>query len=108
MLYGFVMDREKRSAQKLGPQADMARTATEGFADAPETGHWLGKVADMRNWYTQKIVAVLYDRKGISAMEYAILGAAVLGAVGTAVTTLGGDITKLFDKMNTIVKTIVG
>jgi Flp pilus assembly pilin Flp len=52
----------------------------------------LGKDMKMRNLFSRTIVAVMYDRKGVSAMEYAILAAAILLAVGAAATTLAGDI----------------
>jgi pilus assembly protein Flp/PilA len=36
------------------------------------------------------------DRKGITALEYGILAAIVVGALITAATTLGGDLKTLF------------
>lgn len=38
----------------------------------------------------------MHDRKGITAMEYGILAAAVLAAVAAAATTLSGKISGLF------------
>jgi pilus assembly protein Flp/PilA len=49
------------------------------------------------------ISAVLRDRKGISAMEYAILAAAVLTAVGAAATTLSGDLSSLYSSLSTLI-----
>lgn len=50
----------------------------------------------MYNVLVGKIGAVLHDRKGISAMEYAILAAVILTAVGTALTGLSTEIATLF------------
>ena len=62
----------------------------------------------MRTWFTRTIVAALYDRKAISAMEYAILAAAILGAVGAAATSLSGDITSAFNRLETILANATG
>jgi len=43
--------------------------------------------------------AMLNDRKGISALEYAILAAGILGVIATAVGTLSGPINNLFAKV---------
>jgi Flp pilus assembly pilin Flp len=42
------------------------------------------------------LTAALKDRKGVSALEYGILAAAVLGVVGAAATTMGTELTKIF------------
>ena len=47
--------------------------------------------------------AMLRDRKAISSMEYAILAAVILGAVGAAASALGTDITNLFTALENIV-----
>ena len=47
-----------------------------------------------------KFRAVSADRRGITAMEYGVLAAAVIGVVATAAVTIGADISSLF---NTIV-----
>jgi Flp pilus assembly pilin Flp len=46
----------------------------------------------MRVW----LAVMLNDRKGISALEYAILAAGICGAVFTAVTAFGVQIGDLF------------
>jgi Flp pilus assembly pilin Flp len=43
-----------------------------------------------------RLTSVLRDRRGISAMEYGILAAAIIGVVATAATNLGGEISSLF------------
>ena len=43
--------------------------------------------------------AMLNDRKGISALEYAILAAGILGVIATAVGTLATPINNLFAKV---------
>jgi len=49
---------------------------------------------------------ILADRKGISAMEYAILAGVLVGVIAAAVTGLGNDISGLFNnvgnKLNSI------
>jgi Flp pilus assembly pilin Flp len=55
----------------------------------------------MRNLFIRTITAVMHDRKGISALEYAILAAAILGAIGTAFTTIGGDLSTLLGTVKT-------
>ena len=60
----------------------------------------------MRSWLTVTLVDVLQDRRGISAMEYAILAAAVLGVVGAAAVSLGGDIGFVFNELGTYMKSI--
>lgn len=48
-------------------------------------------------------VGALRDRKGISAMEYGILAAALVGVIFAAVTALGAEITTMF---NTVIADI--
>jgi len=43
-----------------------------------------------------RLTATLRDRKGISAMEYGILAAAIIGVVATAATNLGTELAALF------------
>jgi Flp pilus assembly pilin Flp len=49
------------------------------------------------------IGAVLRDRKGISAMEYAILAAAVLTAVGVGAAAVGTDMAAMFTALEGII-----
>jgi Flp pilus assembly pilin Flp len=51
--------------------------------------------------HIETISAALRDRKGIAAMEYAILAAAILGGIGVALTTIGGDLSTLLAKVVT-------
>jgi pilus assembly protein Flp/PilA len=44
-----------------------------------------------------RLTSLMGDRRGISAMEYGILAAAIIGVVATAATTLGGDLGTLFN-----------
>jgi pilus assembly protein Flp/PilA len=44
-----------------------------------------------------KLVAVLNDRKGISALEYGILAAGIIGVVATAAATVGTDLGALLN-----------
>jgi pilus assembly protein Flp/PilA len=53
----------------------------------------------MLQYISSMVVVALQDRKGITAMEYGILAAAILGAVATAATTIGTDLTALFAKI---------
>lgn len=53
------------------------------------------------------LIAAIHDRKGIAAMEYAILAAAVLGAIGVAFTTLGTDLSIMLGKMTAALASIV-
>jgi Flp pilus assembly pilin Flp len=39
------------------------------------------------------------DRRGISAMEYGILAAAIFGVIATAAANLGSEIAVLFNKV---------
>ena len=43
--------------------------------------------------YGPRLVAILKDRKGVSAMEYAVLAVAIVVAVGAAATALSGAFT---------------
>ncbi len=47
------------------------------------------------------LAAMLNDRKGISALEYAVLAAGILGVLATAVGLVGGQITKIFGSIVT-------
>ena len=62
----------------------------------------------MHHWFTRIVVAAMSDRRGISAMEYAILAAAVLGAVGAAATTLGSDIGLAFNRLENVLRNATG
>lgn len=42
------------------------------------------------------VTAALKSRKGISALEYAILAGVLIGVISTAVTAFGGDLSNLF------------
>ncbi len=55
-----------------------------------------------------RVTAALRDRKGISAMEYGILAAAIIGVVATAATNLGAEITALFNAVIADLKNAVG
>ncbi len=44
----------------------------------------------------QLLLAVLHDRKGVSALEYGALAVGIVLAVATAAVTLGGKLTTLF------------
>jgi len=45
------------------------------------------------------LTAVMQDRKGVSALEYAVLAAAIIAAVGAAVTALGPLLTGAFQNI---------
>jgi pilus assembly protein Flp/PilA len=55
-----------------------------------------------------RLTALLADRKGISAMEYGILAAAIIGVVATAATNLGTEITAVFTAVINDLKNAVG
>jgi pilus assembly protein Flp/PilA len=55
-----------------------------------------------------RLTAALTDRKGVSAMEYGILAAAIIGVVATAATNLGTEITALFNAVVQDLKNAVG
>lgn len=48
-----------------------------------------------------RLTALMGDRRGISAMEYGILAAAIIGVVSLAATNLGNEIGLLFNKVVT-------
>jgi pilus assembly protein Flp/PilA len=48
-----------------------------------------------------RLTSLMGDRRGISAMEYGILAAAIIGVVATAATNLGSEIGLLFNKVVT-------
>jgi Flp pilus assembly pilin Flp len=41
--------------------------------------------------YAPRLFALLKDRKGVSAMEYAVLAIGIVVAVAAGASTLGGD-----------------
>ncbi len=43
--------------------------------------------------------ALLADRKGVTALEYGILAAAIIGAVAASVGLLGSDISDVFSTL---------
>lgn len=47
--------------------------------------------------FAARIAAALNSRKGISALEYAILAGALLGLVSACVTTFGANVNSLFN-----------
>jgi pilus assembly protein Flp/PilA len=52
-----------------------------------------------------KIATTLQCRKGVSALEYGILAAAIITAVVGALTNFTTDLTTLFDDIGTKLKT---
>jgi len=42
------------------------------------------------------LTAVMQDRKGISALEYAVLAAAIIGIVAAGASTVGANLTTVF------------
>ena len=52
--------------------------------------------------FAVRIVAVLDDRKGISAVEYAVLAAAVLGAVGAILTSFSSNLPSILSRLSGI------
>ena len=48
-----------------------------------------------------RLTSLMGDRRGISAMEYGILAAAIIGVVSLAATNLGNEIGLLFNKVVT-------
>ncbi|HTB42988.1 MAG TPA: Flp family type IVb pilin [Acetobacteraceae bacterium] len=48
-----------------------------------------------------RLTVLMGDRRGISAMEYGILAAAIIGVVSLAATNLGNEIGLLFNKVVT-------
>ena len=55
-----------------------------------------------------RVDALLHDRKGIAALEYGILAAAVIGAVGLAMTSLKTEIATLFNAVATALTNATG
>lgn len=51
-----------------------------------------------------RTIRVLCDDRGISAMEYGILAAAIIGVVATAAATIGSDLGTL---LNTVITDLV-
>ena len=62
----------------------------------------------MIKYVKNKLFCVIYDRKGISALEYAILAASLLGVISAALVTFGADITSVFTTVGNGLKTDVG
>ncbi len=50
----------------------------------------------MLQLFAVTVSAALQDKKGISALEYAILAGVLIGVISAAVTAFGSDITTLF------------
>ncbi len=48
------------------------------------------------SYVASHVVAALNSKKGISALEYAILAGVMVGVISAAVTTFGSDIDTLF------------
>jgi Flp pilus assembly pilin Flp len=51
----------------------------------------------MLNYIVAELQSIHRDQKGISAMEYAILAAAIIGVVATAAGTVGTDLGSLLN-----------
>jgi pilus assembly protein Flp/PilA len=50
--------------------------------------------------YAYSLVAhVTADRKGVTAMEYGVIAAGIVLVVATAATTLGNDVSALFNSI---------
>jgi pilus assembly protein Flp/PilA len=61
----------------------------------------------MLQLFAVSVAATLKSRKGISALEYAILAGVLVGIITTAVTTFGGDISSLFSNVGTNLKSAI-
>jgi Flp pilus assembly pilin Flp len=55
-----------------------------------------------------RLTVLMGDRRGISAMEYGILAAAIIGVVATAATSMGTQLGLLFNDVIADLKTAVG
>ncbi len=44
-----------------------------------------------------KAVTAVQSRKGVTALEYGILAAAIIGGIAAVVNTVGGDISGIFN-----------
>jgi pilus assembly protein Flp/PilA len=53
----------------------------------------------MLNLLIAYATSALRDRKGISAMEYGILAAAIIGAIATVVTNVGSELSTIFNTL---------
>jgi Flp pilus assembly pilin Flp len=62
-----------------------------------------GEVDEMLDKMLGNVLAVVYDRKGVSSLEYGILAVAIVGAVATAALTLTTDLTDLFTSVATAI-----
>jgi Flp pilus assembly pilin Flp len=49
----------------------------------------------------RRLAAMLADQKGVTAMEYGMIAAATVVAVGAVMTTIKGDLTTLFTNLET-------
>jgi len=54
---------------------------------------------NMLDFVLTRLNGIIRDKKGISAMEYAILAAAIIGVVATAASTIGTDLGVLLNKV---------
>jgi pilus assembly protein Flp/PilA len=54
-----------------------------------------------------KLIIALQDRKGVSALEYGILAATIIGVVAAAVATLGTDLSSLFSTIGSKISSAV-
>ncbi len=61
----------------------------------------------MHGLLLRAVIATLHDRKGISALEYAIMAAAILGAISATIGGIGSDVTTLFTRLQTILNNAV-
>ena len=69
---------------------------TQMFHPQPRGGTQPGEDLDMLSTltsiYAPRLFALLKDRKGVSAMEYAVLAVAIVAAVGLGDASLGGSV----------------
>jgi Flp pilus assembly pilin Flp len=73
------------------------RPAIRASKTARVFGQLLGKrEIAMLQLFAVTVSAALQDKKGISALEYAILAGVLIGVISAAVTAFGSDITTLF------------
>jgi Flp pilus assembly pilin Flp len=48
----------------------------------------------------QHVLAVLKDRKGVTALEYGVLAAGIVAVVAIAAVALGSNLTSLFSRID--------
>jgi Flp pilus assembly pilin Flp len=65
----------------------------------PMPGYRLGKDKKMYSLFLRTATALVRDRKGISALEYAILAAAILGAISATIGSIHTDVSTLFNNL---------